>query len=154
MTRIAPTPRLTHRALLRTALVDGVLPILERAGFTRIPSVRQLVHAFPFGTFGRAMVGGDHLVQIQFDKRGAARCRLNFGVCPPGGVEFAHVRIAADDPELSPQWVPESCELLPHPRLWMLWFGLGVFPRDPRLRAEMQALLVPERLTQPVRLVA
>lgn len=76
--------------------------------------------AFPFGRM-RRIKGADHeLIEIQLDKRGAAKFVLNSGVVPPSGVDLPWGHLDQDDVPVS--GAPQAYRLYSHPGT-MRWFS-------------------------------
>ena len=85
----------SRRSWLIDSLQKHLVPAFEERGFEVVPLAgeeaksRELQSAFPFGYLKRASERGIDLVEIQLDKRGAAKFRLNIGVAPEGGINHA-----------------------------------------------------------------
>lgn len=144
----------TPRSVLIDAVQRDLMPRLASEGFRERNEVergkgsnREFQTAFPVPRLIRLKGDQLELVEIQFDKHGAPRFILNFGIVPEGGVTlpWGHFGPA----EVGASSLPRACRLYSR-RLLLKWFGLGLFPRDIRRRATKSALratsLIPEVL--------
>lgn len=144
----------TARSVLIDAVQRELMPILASEGFGERSEMergkgrnREFQMAFPVSRLVRQKGGQLELVEIQFDKHGAPRFIVNFGVVPEDGVTLPWGHFAAAEVGVSS--LPKACRLYSRPLLWS-WFGLGLFPRDIQRRATNSARratsLVPELL--------
>ncbi len=88
------------RSLLISQLKERLVPAFLEKGFEVIPllpyeqSSREIRNAFPLGRLRRLKGKNFELVEIQLDKRGSPKFRINFGTVPPEGIDhpIQHVK--------------------------------------------------------------
>src|SRR4051812_42603302 len=119
------------RELLIEALGERFIPLLAERGFVLYPIANkesvsgELRAAFPFGQLKRTKGSDVELLEIQFDKVGAARFVINIGVVPPGGVILPWGHFASDIVIAS--GLPEAYRLHSG-TIRRSWFSLGWLP--------------------------
>jgi hypothetical protein len=118
----------TTRTLLIRALQERLIPVFMGLGFNQLPlspedqGSREVSFSFPLGRLRRIKNDGSfELLEIQLDKHGAAKFRLNFGVVPVQGID--HPVKHVDQSEASVQYLKYYCELCSWP-LFMKWFSV------------------------------
>jgi hypothetical protein len=117
------------RTLLIRALKDRLVPVFVARGFNQLPlsqevqESREVRFSFPLGQLRRIKSDGSfELVEIQLDKRGASKFRLNFGVVPLRGID--HPIKHVEQSEAAVQYLDYYCELCSWP-LFMKWFSVS-----------------------------
>jgi hypothetical protein len=115
-----------NRDLLLRILQERAIPVLAERGFQQVAlseeerRSRELNFSFPFGCMRRSRGSDLELLEIQLDKKGAAKFVINFGVVPPEGVDFLGKHFAQSEASVSalPEWYRlHSC------RGCMKWFS-------------------------------
>ncbi|WP_143226037.1 hypothetical protein [Acidovorax sp. 56] len=98
---------MTPRESLVSAVESRLIPRLTEDGFAQHPLVgverksAEIMMAFPFGRFKRRHSENLEIVEIQFDKNGAAKFVLNVGVAPPEGVNLPWAKLSQNDVEVA-----------------------------------------------------
>ncbi len=112
------------------ALEARFIPVLLAKGFKQFPlegeenKSPEMKTAFPFGYMKRQKGGDLHLLEIQFDKHGAAKFVLNFGVVPRGGISLPWIHLEQDKASVSA--LPDAYRLY-QKRSRMKWFSASFF---------------------------
>ena len=119
---------MTTRDHLIKALRDRLVPAFAGRGFEVAPLLadeqksREFRVAFPLGRLRRVRADGSfEMVEIQLDKRGISRFRLNFGVIPARGID--HPIKHVEQHEAVVGFLFYSGELYSWP-LFMRWFSV------------------------------
>jgi len=129
----------SEREAVLKAIKDRLVPFLEQQGFAQraMPQVEEasveMQTAFPFGYLERKKRAAVELLEIQMDKRGAARFVFNFGAVPEEGVTLPWGHF--DQANVSVSALADAFRLHSQSS-WPKWFSIGWFPRDARARAE------------------
>ena len=84
---------------------------------------REMQFSFPLGRLRRIKDDGSfELIEIQLEKYGAAKFRINFGVIPPEGINHPVKHVKQQDADIG--FLPYSGELYRCP-FFMLWFSIS-----------------------------
>ena len=127
---------LAARDLLISTLRERLVPVLKNMGFEAIPLLadekrsREILFSFPLGRLRRIKEDGSfELVEIQLDKHGSARFRLNLGVIPRAGID--HPVKHVEQEEAAVGFLSFYAELYSSP-FFRKWFSVGsrVSPAD------------------------
>lgn len=116
-----------ERNLLLSEISEHFLGLLEQEGFQRLayaePTSAEMRHTFPLGYLRRMRGGNAELLEVQFDKHGAAKFVVNFGVALPDGISLPWRKYNQN--EVTVSVLPEWYRLYKNTR--GSWFGSSMF---------------------------